>query len=251
MAQEAPWRLDRKAVLIHAPDLGNVGCLAHVNVIHDQTRQKGLITIKIDLNLAGRNDEYQSIHLNILPQTIVACSIIPSSFNNMLPHELMTKLRGVSKAKSATTLTLQLENSSVVLVPPGLTESVSPANPSDSDFYAISQISRAKNIRLHYSRQGISTSDQLRLQKFASALTNEKDTTLYSTSHSCYLPTKKSFYLVLSLESVHNVRMWHLIQHYILLTPYHHHVLLLKSALPSKSTCLPEQRILTVLAVTQ
>merc|ERR1712093_593473 len=103
-------------------DLGNVGCLAHVNVIHDQTRQKGLITIKIDLKLAGRNDEYQSIHLNILPQTIVACSIIPSSFNNMLPHELMTKLRGVNKAKSATTLTLQLENSSVVLVPPGLTE---------------------------------------------------------------------------------------------------------------------------------
>jgi hypothetical protein len=138
MAQEAPWRLDRKAVLIHAPDLGNVGCLAHVNVIHDQTRQKGLITIKIDLKLAGRNDEYQSIHLNILPQTIVACSIIPSSFNNMLPHELMTKLRGVSKAKSATTLTLQLENSSVVLVPPGLTESISPANPSDGDFYAIS-----------------------------------------------------------------------------------------------------------------
>jgi hypothetical protein len=105
---------------------------------YDQTRQKGLITIKIDLKLAGRNDEYQSIHLNILPQTIVACSIIPSSFNNMLPHELMTKLRGVSKAKSATTLTLQLENSSVVLVPPGLTESISPANPSDGDFYAIS-----------------------------------------------------------------------------------------------------------------
>jgi hypothetical protein len=140
---------------------------------YDQTRQKGLITIKIDLKLAGRNDEYQSIHLNILPQTIVACSIIPSSFNNMLPHELMTKLRGVSKAKSATTLTLQLENSSVVLVPPGLTESISPANPSDGDFYAISQISRAKNIRLHYSRQGISTSDQLRLQKFASALTKD------------------------------------------------------------------------------
>jgi hypothetical protein len=58
--------------LIHAPDLGNVGCLAHVNVIHDQTRQKGLITIGTDLKLAGRNDEYQSIHLNILPQTIVA-----------------------------------------------------------------------------------------------------------------------------------------------------------------------------------
>lgn len=173
ITQDAPWRLDRKAVLIHAPDLGNVGCLAHVNVIHDQTQQKGLITIKIDLKLAGCNDESQSIHLNILPQTVIACSVIPSSFNNMLPHELMTKLRGVNKAKSATTLTLQLENSSVVLVPPGLTESIRPADPSDGDFHAISQISRAINIRLHYSRQGISTSDQLRLQKFASALTKD------------------------------------------------------------------------------
>jgi hypothetical protein len=173
MAQEAPWRLERRAVLIHAPDLGNVGCLAHVNIFHDHTQREGLITIKVDLKLTGFNDEYQSIHLHIRPHTVIACSVIPSSFNNMLPHELMIKLRGVNKAKSATTFTLQLENSGVVLVPPGLTKSISPVHPSDRDFHAISQISRAKNIRLHYARQDISTSDRLRLQKFASALTKD------------------------------------------------------------------------------
>jgi hypothetical protein len=171
MVREAPWRLDRKAVLIHAPDLDNVGCLAHVNISYDQMKQEGYITIKINLKLAGFNDEYQAIHLNIFPGAINACSVTLYSYKNMLPNELLTKLKGVKEASAVTTLSLQLREPSIVLVPSGLPESISPVDPSDGDFYAISRISRAKSIRLHYSKQDFPSNDQLRLQKFASALT--------------------------------------------------------------------------------
>ncbi|TIA29095.1 hypothetical protein D6C78_10408 [Aureobasidium pullulans] len=90
-----------KAVLIHAPDLDNVGCLVHVNLSYDQTLQE----------------------------------VIPSSYKNMLPDELLTKLHGVKKVSAVTTLSLQLNEPSTVLVPPGLTKSVSPADPSDGRIF--------------------------------------------------------------------------------------------------------------------
>ncbi|KAG9556709.1 hypothetical protein KCU77_g5461, partial [Aureobasidium melanogenum] len=172
MVQEGPWKLNRNAVLVHAPDSNNVGCLAHVIVSFDQTRKEGLITIKTKLKLAGLNDEYHTIHLNIVPGAIDTFSVTKSSFDNMLPKELATKLRGVNKASAATTLSLGLKTPSCVLVPLGLTESIRPADPSDGIFYAISQISQATRIRLHYCKQDISDNDHLRLRTFASALTN-------------------------------------------------------------------------------
>ena len=171
MVREPPWRFDRKAVLIHAPEFGNVGCLAHANVSYDQMKQEGYITIRINLKLAGFNNEYRTIHLNFLPGAIDACAVTPHSYKNLLPNELLTRLNGVKEASAVTTLSLQLREPSIVLVPSGLPEFISPVDPSDGDFYAISRISRTKSIRLHYSKQDFPINDQLRLQTFASALT--------------------------------------------------------------------------------
>ncbi|KAH0263702.1 hypothetical protein KCU91_g12536, partial [Aureobasidium melanogenum] len=115
---------------------------------------------------------YQTIYLNIVPGAIDTFSVTKSSFDNMLPKELSTMLRGVKSARAATTLSLRLKKPSRVLVPLGLTESIRPADPSDGIFHAISQISQATRIRLHYCKQDISDSDHLWLQTFASALTN-------------------------------------------------------------------------------
>lgn len=60
--QQARWRLARKAVLVHAPDLDNVGCLAHVNVGYNKMQQEGCIAIKVNLRLAESNNENQTIH---------------------------------------------------------------------------------------------------------------------------------------------------------------------------------------------
>ncbi|KAI5195604.1 hypothetical protein E4T39_08147 [Aureobasidium subglaciale] len=168
---EKPWRLDRKAVLVHAPHFDDIACLAHVTVNFKQTSLQGYIAIKINLKPAGFNDECRTFQLNILPGAVDECSVIPSSYNNLLPTELSRKLRGVNKASAAVTIILQLNKPSVVLVPSDVTMGyVSPADPSDGDFYAVSQISRATSIRLHYSKQDFPLSDQLRFQAFASAL---------------------------------------------------------------------------------
>ncbi|CAD0083668.1 unnamed protein product [Aureobasidium vineae] len=172
MVQERPWKLDRNAVLIHAPGSNNVHCLAHVTISFDQTRNQGLITIKTKLKLAGLNDRYQTIYLNIVPGAIDTASVTKSSFNNVLPKELSTMLRGVKSASAATTLSLGLKNPIRVLVPLGLTEPIRPADPSDGIFHAISRISQATRIRLHYCKQDISENDHSRLKTFASALTN-------------------------------------------------------------------------------
>jgi len=166
--QQARWRLARKAVLVHAPDLDNVGCLAHVNVSYNKMQQEGYIAIKVNLRLAGSNNEHQTIHLNILPGTINACSVTPPSFKNLLPNNLLTKLHGAKEASDVTTLSLNLKEPGIVLVPPGLTEFISPADPSDDGFYAMSQISRATSIRLHYIRQDLPKDSKLCLQTFAS-----------------------------------------------------------------------------------
>ncbi|KAI5235389.1 hypothetical protein E4T42_09716 [Aureobasidium subglaciale] len=168
--QEAPWRLARKAVLVHAPDLDNVGCLAHVNISYNKMQQEGYIAIKVNLRLAGSNNEHQTIHLNILPRTINACSVTSSSYKNLLPNKLLTKLHGAKEASDATTLSLNLKEPGIILVPPGLSESISPADPRDDDFYAMSQISQATSIRLHYIKQDLPRDGKLRLQTFASAL---------------------------------------------------------------------------------
>ncbi|KAH0182952.1 hypothetical protein KCV03_g10085, partial [Aureobasidium melanogenum] len=90
----------------------------------------------------------------------------------MLPNKLLAKLQGVKEVSAVTTLSLQLKEPSVVLVPPGLTYPISPAESGDGDFYAISRISQATSIRLHYCKQDFPKSDQLRLRTFACALTN-------------------------------------------------------------------------------
>ncbi|KAI5262130.1 hypothetical protein E4T47_09348 [Aureobasidium subglaciale] len=166
IAHKKPWRLDRKAVLVHAPHFDDIGCLAHVN-----TLREGFITIKMNLKLAGFNDEYRTFHLNILPGAINECSVICPSYNNLLPTELSRKLRGVNKASAAVTIILQLNKPSVVLAPLDVTmDSIAPTDPTDGDFHAISQISRATSIRLHYSKQDFPISDQLQFRAFGSAL---------------------------------------------------------------------------------
>ncbi|THX69987.1 hypothetical protein D6D04_10081 [Aureobasidium pullulans] len=136
-------------------------------------QQEGYIAIKVNLRLAGSNNEHQTIHLNILPGTINACSVTPPSFKNLLPNNLLTKLHGAKEASDVTTLSLNLKEPGIVLVPPGLTEFISPADPSDDDFYAMSQISRATSIRLHYIRQDLPKDSKLCLQTFASASTKD------------------------------------------------------------------------------
>ncbi|THV90858.1 hypothetical protein D6D27_05608 [Aureobasidium pullulans] len=173
MAQEAQWRLARKAVLVHAPDLDNAGCLAHVNVSYNKMQQEGYIAIKVHLRVSGSINEHQTIHLNILPGTVNACSVTPVSYKNLLPNKLLTKLHGVKEASDVTTLSLNLKEPGIILVPPGLTQFISPADPSDGDFRAMSQICRATSIRLHYIRQDLPEDGKLRLQTFASALTKD------------------------------------------------------------------------------
>jgi hypothetical protein len=127
-----------------------------VNIGYDQMQHKGY---------TGRfNDEYRTIHLNILPKAVDACSVTPSSYKNMLLNELLTKLQGVKEAFAVTTLSLRLKKPGIILVPTGLTESISPADQIDGDFYAMSRIGRVTSIRLHHSRQEFPRSDQLRLQ---------------------------------------------------------------------------------------
>ncbi|KAK6004322.1 hypothetical protein QM012_008184 [Aureobasidium pullulans] len=172
-AHMAPWKLNRKAVLVHAPEHDNVCCLAHVNISYGQAKQEGLITIKLNLKLAESNGVPRTIHLNILPELVDVCSVTTPSFKNMLTTSMLSKLRGVTRAAAVTTLSLKLKEPSIVLVPSGFPESVNPADPNDGDFYAISQISRTRSIRLHYSRQDLQHSDQLRLKTFASALAKD------------------------------------------------------------------------------
>lgn len=97
----------------------------------------------------------------------------PSSFKNLLPNNLLTKLHGAKEASDVTTLSLNLKEPGIILVPPGLTEFISPADPSDDDFYAMSHISRATSIRLHYIRQDLPKDGKLCLQTFASASTKD------------------------------------------------------------------------------
>jgi hypothetical protein len=95
--------------------------------------------------------------------------VTSSGYKNMLPNELLTMLQGVKEASAVTTLSLRLKKPGIILVPTGLTESISPADQIDGDFYAMSRISRATSTWLHRSRQDFARSDQLRLQTFASA----------------------------------------------------------------------------------
>lgn len=165
-----PWVL-KKAVLVHAPDLG-ISCSAHLRIAHNETANQGSISLRITADLANLNGRSQMLTLNIPPKIIEKCALAPRSNDGLCPPHLVSMIRAsVTNVSAVSTLSLKLGTTGIVLCPSGA-DTLSPANPGDSDFDAFAKICRSDFLRLHFSRRQFVNKELDRLEAFSHVLRN-------------------------------------------------------------------------------
>jgi hypothetical protein len=158
-----------KAVPIHEPH-HDVSCQARVRIDHHQMDCQGLLSISVKLALSGFGDPV--LRLNVAPKMVERCSVISRSNADLIPSRILSMLRGMTDASAVVTMTLDLNTTGLVFVPPQVTTTtVSPAQQSDvAACHAFATICRSKTIYLRFSRSQLLNDDLPRLRAFASAL---------------------------------------------------------------------------------
>lgn len=166
--EDPNWYLN-KIALVHAPEF-DVGCLARLRVGYNQSNNQGSLSIKIALKLAGFHSGSQVLTLSISPGKIDRLTVKSTSDDSLIPARMFDKLRGVTDASTVSTCILRLNATGIVLVPAGVTTLLTPADPSDEDFFAFSRICRTETIHLHFFKKQFVNDDLLRLRSFAISL---------------------------------------------------------------------------------
>lgn len=155
-----------KAVLVHAPEF-DVSCAARLRVAHDQTNNRGSISIRFTADLAAGS---RILMLNIRPDTVDKCAVHLRSNAKLIPSRMLSTVPApVISASAVSTMTLCLNTAGVVLVPSGIT-TLTPANGSDANFHAFSKICQTTILHLHFSRQQFVQDELSHLQMFSRAL---------------------------------------------------------------------------------
>ena len=85
---------------------------------------------------------------------------------------MISMLRGVTKSAIVSTLRLCLNDykSGLVLVPSDVTEPLTPAAESRTDFHAFAKICKATTLYLHFSKRQLVDVEMLHLRTFARTL---------------------------------------------------------------------------------
>ncbi|THZ87214.1 hypothetical protein D6C84_01946 [Aureobasidium pullulans] len=169
IATPEPIWVFEKAVLVHAPEF-DVACTARLRMAHDHNTDQGSVSIRIQLELA--NFGKQLLMLNIRPELVDTCTVVPKSNDNLIPSRLFPLVPvSVTNSAAVSTLILCLNSTGVVLVPRSTNDTtLSAAKPTDAAFHAFQRICRSNIIHLHFSKQQLKNDDIRQLRTFSGAL---------------------------------------------------------------------------------
>lgn len=169
IATPEPLWVFEKAVLVHAPEF-DVACTARLRMAHDHNTDQGSVSIRIQLELA--NFGKQLLMLNIRPELVDTCTVVPKSNDNLIPNRLFPLVPvSVTNSAAVSTLILCLNSTGVVLVPRSTNDTtLSAAKPTDAAFHAFQRICRSNIIHLHFSKQQLKNDDIRQLRTFSGAL---------------------------------------------------------------------------------
>jgi hypothetical protein len=96
MAETMPlglvWVLERRAILVHAPEF-DVAALCRLRIGYDLVLKQPSLSIRIDPVMSGLDNEPQMLMLSIAPKAVDTCTVesnicecvIPARIINMLP----------------------------------------------------------------------------------------------------------------------------------------------------------------------
>ncbi|KAI4720933.1 hypothetical protein E4T48_02850 [Aureobasidium sp. EXF-10727] len=164
-----PLWVFEKAVLAHTPEF-NVACVARLRIAHDQTDDLGSISIRFNATLTEFGK--QTLMLNICPEGVDTCTVVAKSNNQLIPDRMFSMVPvSVTNPAAVSTLTLCLNATGVVLVPPSADgTTLSPVVPTDANFQAFAKFCQSKTIHLHLSKQQLKDGDLQHLRTFSGAL---------------------------------------------------------------------------------
>jgi hypothetical protein len=171
MALGSAWVLERRAVLVHAPEF-DVAVLCRLRISYDPVLNQPSLSIRINSIISGSGSEPQVLMLSIAPKAVDTCTVESNICGSVVPARMINMLRGVTKSAVVSTLTLCLNDykSGLVLVPSDVTEPLTPAAESRTDFHAFAKICQATILYLHFSKRQLVDDDTLHLRTFARTL---------------------------------------------------------------------------------
>ncbi|KAE8130776.1 hypothetical protein BDV38DRAFT_43702 [Aspergillus pseudotamarii] len=163
-----PPRVLNKAVLVYTPDF-DVSCRASLRIFHDETGDRGSITLSITADLATPRVRSQ-VRLNIPPERVEKCILHKTSNDGLCSPGLVPAIPAlVTNVSAVSTLSLTLSTIGIVFCP-AETESLSPATPGDLNFLSFAKICRSKSLRIHLARRQCVNNELRRLERFSQAL---------------------------------------------------------------------------------
>ncbi|KAE8358070.1 hypothetical protein BDV27DRAFT_150768 [Aspergillus caelatus] len=166
-SQNRPWVL-KKAVIVYTPDF-DVSCRASLRIFHDETADRGSITLSITADLANPRIRSQ-VRLNIPPGRVEKCTLHKSSNDGLCSPGLIPTIPvPVTNVSAVSTLNLALSTIGIVFCP-SETESLSPATPGDLNFHSFAKICRSESLRIHFARQQCVNNELTKLERFSRAL---------------------------------------------------------------------------------
>ncbi|KAL5337631.1 hypothetical protein BJX70DRAFT_368793 [Aspergillus crustosus] len=159
----------KKAVLVSTHDR-EVLCSARLRIAHDENANQGSISLMIKADLTNLNSRSQLLTLNIPPASVEECVLARVSDDGLCSSHWIHKLpTSVTSVSDVSTLSLTFSTTGIVLCPSGI-ESLSPADPKDSNFRAFAKICKSKSLRLHFSTRQFVQGELDQLEKFSFAL---------------------------------------------------------------------------------
>jgi hypothetical protein len=93
--------------------------------------------------------------LGIAPKAVDTCTVESNICDSVIPARMISMLRGVTRSAVVSTLKLCLNSykSGLALVPSDVTEPLTPAAESRTDFHAFAKICQATTLYLHFSKR--------------------------------------------------------------------------------------------------
>ncbi|PIG83877.1 hypothetical protein AARAC_001851 [Aspergillus arachidicola] len=166
-SQNPPWVLN-KAVIVYTPDF-DVSCRASLRIFHDETADRGSITLSITADLANPRVRSQ-VRLNIPPDRVEKCVLHRISNDGLCSPGLLPMIPAlVTNVSAVSTLSLTLRTIGMVVCP-SETDSLSPATPGDLNFHSFAKICRSEFLRIHFARRQCGDKELHKLERFSQAL---------------------------------------------------------------------------------
>lgn len=166
-SQNSPWVLN-KAVIVYTPDF-DVSCRASLRIFHDETANRGSITLSITADLANPRVRSQ-VRLNIPPERVEKCVLHRTSNDGLCSPGLLPTIPAlVTNVSAVSTLSLTLRTIGIVVCP-SETESLSPATPGDLNLQSFAKICRSEFLRIHFARRQCGDKELHKLERFSQAL---------------------------------------------------------------------------------